>query len=309
MSMLQDRKVYLEGQLAVVKPNTPPPNAAAAEQVLTPEDRLRALQAQYATSSAKYGADHPDIRRLQREIAALKAEVGTSAGSETGQSEQAIRHSGVEANQRPDNPTYIALASQLENTKRELVSLAALKEDLRAKQRAYDARLLQIPEIEREYRDLTRDYDNAQTRYREVKAKQMQAAVAMELERDRKAERFTLSEEPNLPERPISPDRPRIVLGGLVASLGAGLGLAWLRDLFDRSVKGPWTLARVAPVPVLTPIPYIETEGERRRNRRRAWIIGCIAVLIALGFLVGIHLFLRALPDVWEAVTRRIGIW
>ena len=99
------------------------------------------------------------------------------------------------------------------------------------------------------------------------------------------------------------------MLVGLVASLGAGLGLAWLRDLFNRSVTGPWALARIAPVPILTPIPYIETEGERRRNRRRAWIVGCIVVLIGLGFLVGIHLFLRALPDVWEAVTRRIGLW
>jgi succinoglycan biosynthesis transport protein ExoP len=349
ISMLQERKVYLETQLPLINPNLPAPTNTPGE-TLTAEDRLRTLQAQYASSAARYGADHPDIRRLQREIAALKAEVGSSGDadaterlsaleaelatlkerySEDHPDVQRVRRSiaalkasqgnaprkrserqlAGDANQRPGNPAYIALISQLESTKRELVHLSALKEDLRAKQRDYDARLLQIPEIEREYRDLTRDYDNAQARYREVKAKQMQAQVAVELEKDRRAERFTLSEQPNLPQRPISPDRPRIVLGGLVASLGAGLGLAWLRDLFDRSVKGPWTLARIAPVPILTPIPYIETEGERRRNRRRAWIVGCIVVLIALGFLVGVHLFLRTLPDVWEAVTRRIGIW
>jgi hypothetical protein len=169
--------------------------------------------------------------------------------------------------------------------------------------------LLQIPEIEREYRDLTRDYDNAQVRYREVRAKQMQAEVAVELEKDRKAERFILGEQANLPEKPVSPDRPRIVLFGLVASLGSGLGLAWLRDLFDRSVKGPWELARLASVPVLTPIPYIETEGERRRNRLRAWIVSCLAVLVAVAFLVGVHLFLKPLPGLWDAVMRRIGIW
>src|SRR5215510_12076069 len=347
LSMLQDRKLSLEAQLPLISPNAPPPANASGERVLTAEDRLRVLQAQYTSSAARYGADHPDIRRLQREIAALKAEIGVPTSTETNGAErqkleaelavlkerysedhpdvqrvrrsiaalkaskgteaappkQAGRDSAVGATQRPDNPAYVALISQLESTKRELSQLSALREDLRAKQRDYDARLLQIPEIEREYRDLTRDYDNAQTRYREVKAKQMQAEVAVELEKDRKAERFTLSEQANLPERPISPDRPRIVLVGLVASLGAGLGLAWLRDLFNRSVTGPWALARIAPVPILTPIPYIETEGERRRNRRRAWIVGCIVVLIGLGFLVGIHLFLRALPDVWEAVT------
>ena len=346
ISMLQDRKLSLEEQLPLVKPNVPPPANTAGERVLTAEDRLRELQAQYTTSAARYGADHPDLRRLQREIAMLKGEVGASSSgtdaaerqkleaelvalkerySEDHPDVQRVRRSiaalntsmGSEAarpkptgsdraigNQRPDNPAYVALLSQLESTKRELAHLSALKEDLRTKQRDYDTRLLQIPEIEREYRDLTRDYDNAQTRYREVKAKQMQAEVAVELERDRKAERFTLSEPANLPQKPFSPDRPRIALVGLVAALGSGLGLAWLRDLFDRSVKGPWELVRIAQVPILTPIPYIETEGERRRNRRRTRIVGFLVALAVVAFLVGVHLFLKPLPELWDAIAR-----
>jgi uncharacterized protein involved in exopolysaccharide biosynthesis len=350
LSMLQDRKQYLEAQLPLVKPNAPVQTTPAGEQVLTAEDRLRLLQAQYTSSAARYGADHPDIRRLQREIAALKVEVGapsgdldaverkrleaelvslkerysedhpdvqrvrrsiaalkSSKGSETSARTQPERPPAVGASQRPTIPP-MSHTSQLEGTRRELAHLSALREDLRAKQRDYDTRLLQIPEIEREYRDLTRDYDNAQARYREVRAKQMQAEVAVELEKDRKAERFILGEQANLPEKPVSPDRPRIVLFGLVASLGGGLGLAWLRDLFDRSVKGPWELARLARVPVLTPIPYIETEAERRRKRLRAWIVSCLAFLFAVAFLVGVHLFLRPLPDLWDAVIRRIGI-
>jgi uncharacterized protein involved in exopolysaccharide biosynthesis len=352
ISMLQDRKLYLETQLPLVRPNAAPPTSAPGEQLLTAEERLRLLQAQYASSAARYGADHPDIRRLRREIAALKAEVGassrdadseklkkleielvalkqrysddhpdvqrvrrsiaalkTSKGGETAQPKPTETHPTVDVNPRPDNPAYVALTSQLESAKRELAHLSALRDDLRAKQRDYDARLLQIPEIEREYRDLTRDYENAQTRYREVKGKQMQAEVAVELEKDRKAERFTLSEPATLSRTPVSPNRPRIVLGGFVASLGAGLGLAWLRELFDRSVKGPWELARIASVPILTPIPYIETEAERRRQRRRAWIIGCLVALGAVAFLIGVHLFLRPLPSLWEAVIRRVGIW
>jgi uncharacterized protein involved in exopolysaccharide biosynthesis len=349
IGMLQDRKIYLEAQLPLVKPNAPlPANAPGEPAFLTAEERLRSLEAQYASSAARYGADHPDIRRLRREIAALKREVGASGGtgqaverqkleaelavlkdrySEDHPDVQRVRRSiaaletskggeaalpkqaAVDANPRADNPAYVALVSQLESTKRELTKLSALREDLQAKQRDYDARLLQIPEIEREYRELTRDYDNALVRYREVKAKQMQAEVAVELERDRKAERFALGEPANLPEKPIKPDRPRILLVGLVASLGAGLGLAWLRDLFDRSVKGPWELARIASVPILTPIPYIETQDERRRNRRRAWIIAGLVVLLVAALLAGIHLFLKPLPGLLGNAVGRIGVW
>ena len=253
---------------------------------------MRALQAQYASASAMYGADHPDIRRMQREIAALKAETGASgkesdtagklkeleaelaalkeryaddhpdiqrlkrsiaalnASEAAGDAPRAPdKRPAVDPIQRPDNPAYVALTTQIESTSASSRTSPPLRDDLRAKQRTYDARLLQIPEIEREYRDLTRDYENAQTRYREVKAKQMQAEVAQELEKDRKAERFSLGEPANLPEKPISPNRLRIALIGLVASLGSGVGLAWLRDALDPSVKGPLELARIATRP------------------------------------------------------------
>ncbi len=79
MSTLQERQLALEAQLPAVPPNSAPPaKGGAGERGLTPAERLRALQAQYASASAVYGADHPDIRRMQREIAALSAESGAS---------------------------------------------------------------------------------------------------------------------------------------------------------------------------------------------------------------------------------------
>jgi FMN phosphatase YigB (HAD superfamily) len=73
-------------------------------------------------------------------------------------------------------------------------------------------------------------------------------------------------------------------------------------------VKGPWELARFTSVRVLTPIPYIATAAERRRNRRRAWMIAGLAALLAVVFLVGVHVFLRPVPELFDAVLRRAGI-
>ena len=218
---------------------------------------------------------------------------GDAAGKGATAPRGGAKPSAFDPIQRPDNPAYIALTSQLESTRRELAHLAALRDDLRTKQRTYDARLLQIPEIEREYSELTRDYDNAQTRYREVKAKQMQAEVAQELEKDRKAERFSLGEPANLPEKPASPNRMRVALLGLVASLGSGVGLAWLRDVLNPSVKGPLELARIARVPVLTAIPYIETRRERVGNRRRILIVVGMVALLGVALFVTVYSFLK----------------
>jgi succinoglycan biosynthesis transport protein ExoP len=351
LSTVRERKIALEAQLSATAPNIQVTTTAAGERSLPPMDRLGSLQAQYASASAVYGADHPDIRRMQREIAALSAETG-APGKEADSADklkkleaelaalrerysedhpdiQRIKRSIValqavttkpaasplatekrsvpDSARRPDNPAYVALVAQVEGAKRELGQLEALGNDLRAQQRTYDARLLQIPEVEREYHDLTRDYDNAKTRYKEVKQKQMQAEVSQELEQGRKAERFSLGEPPNLPERTFSPNRTAIALGGLVAALGSGLGLAGLREAFDPSVKGPLELARIVNVPILTPIPYIETQQERLRKRRRNRMLGCLIALAAVVFLLGIHYFLKPLPVLLDSLARRIA--
>jgi len=356
-SLLQDRKLSLEAQLALVKPTVAPALPAAtgtaADRSLPPEERLRSLEAQYASTSAVYGADHPDVRRMRREIAALRAEAGVSGKGDMVEQRQRLeaelatlkdrygedhpdvqrlkrsiaalevaearttgmvpkaadRRPAADTPPRPDNPAYVVLAAQLESTQRELKQLAASKEDLRAKQRAYDSRLLQIPEVEREYRELTRDYENAQTRYREIKTKLMQAEGAVELEKDLKAERFTLGEAANLPQKPFSPDRPRVALVGLLASLGSGVGLAWLREVFDRSVKGPLELARIANAPILTPIPYIETKREQAGKRRRTIAIAGLVALLAFAFLLGIHVFVKPIPALFDSVASRLKVW
>ncbi len=309
LSMLQDRKVYFENQLALVSADMPAAPGTPAERALGPEDRLRALQSELAQASTKYSAEHPDVRRLKREIAAAQAEASRAASADGraqgGQSAQGP----APAARGPTNPAYISLVTQLETTKREITHLQSSRDDLRARRRSYDARLLEIPDIKREYRDLTRDYENAQVRYREVKAKQMQAEVAKELEREQRGERFSLGEPADLPQRPVSPNRPQIILIGLVASLGAGFGLGWLRDRLDPSIKGPWQLQRLAGGPLLMTIPYIETRGERLAEsaRMRAFLVAVVLVCVALVVLV--HFFLRPLPEIWDAVLRRVAVW
>jgi uncharacterized protein involved in exopolysaccharide biosynthesis len=353
ISTLQERKLALEAQLPIVSPHAQPATGAAGERALTPSERLRSLRAQYATASAVYGADHPDLRRMKREIAGLGGEVEapardvdaadklkmletelvalreryseehpdiqrakrsiaalkTAGGTQVAAPAAADRRQAKSTIPEPDNPPYIALTTQIEGAKRELNHLSALRSDLQAQQRMYDARLLQIPEVEREYRDLTRDYENAQTRYREVKSKQMQAEVSQELEQNRKAERFSLGEPAHLPERPVSPNRPVIALAGLIAAMGSGLGLAWLREAFDMSVKGPLDLARIATVPVLTPIPYIETHSERVGRRRRAWMAVCLIALLAVAFLLGVHYLRKPWSGVLDSLLRNIPFW
>ena len=73
--ILEERKNYLEGELATIKPNTPI-MSVTGERILDSAERLRALRAQYAGTSANLSPDHPDIMKMKQEIEALEKEGG-----------------------------------------------------------------------------------------------------------------------------------------------------------------------------------------------------------------------------------------
>jgi len=73
---LDDRKFYLEGQLAQINPLSPVVNDEG-QQVADPVTRLKMLRSQYISAAAKYAPDHPDVVRLRREIEALEKQTGS----------------------------------------------------------------------------------------------------------------------------------------------------------------------------------------------------------------------------------------
>lgn len=345
ISSLQERRIYLEAELSKVDPQRPILEASG-RAILSPGERLKALQSEYISAKSKYSESHPDMVRMRSEIAALEEEVGprkqrqmleeqlTARRDELkelrrkysddhpdvkhtaeaiGDLHRALRElpevdSIIQDANAPDNPTYITLKAQLETVNSNLRSVKDQRRDVKAKAEKYERRLARAPQVEREYRSLTRDYENAVAKYRDIKAKQMEAQVAQELEQDRKGERFTLIEPPQLPERPDSPNRPAILFLGLVVSAAGGLGIGALAESLDRSVRGVRGVAALLSEPPLGVIPYIENAADRRR--RRLFAVALVATLLsgAAAFAVLVHMMVMPLDVLWFALLRKLGV-
>src|SRR5262245_46024992 len=72
---LEERKNYLEGELATIKPNTPI-MSETGERILDSAERLRGLRAEYAGAAANRSPDHPDIMQLKQAIGAMEKQAG-----------------------------------------------------------------------------------------------------------------------------------------------------------------------------------------------------------------------------------------
>jgi len=347
LRVLDERKIYLSSELAQISPNTEM-MSADGRRILGPEDRLKVMQSEFVTLASRYSSTHPDLIKMKKEIAALRKEVGaTDEAAELrlqikdlktqrasmrdrysnkhpdvkkvqrnlDQAQLALKKAITERKQEqkdsdldPDNPVYIQLQTQLEAAEGELRSLHILRDELKVKLDDFESRLMKSPQVEREYRDLSRDYDNAMGKYKEVKAKQLEAELAEALERENKGERFSLIEPPLLPEKPSKPNRLAILFLGFIFSLAGGVGTVAVAEAMSDAIKDTQGLMMVTGEPPLITIPYIEIEAEREKRvaiRRRL----IVAVLIAgLSSVVIFHFLIMPLDVLWFVVLRRLGM-
>ncbi len=334
---LNERTMSLQTQLADTKPNQP--LAGMGGTLLDPDDRLKSLQLQLTTLVGTFSEDHPDVKRLRREIAVLQAETGQDGDATDREARRlelqaqlsllrqkyADEHPDVAKAKRalaalaalpavdtsrarkPDNPVYINLKSQIESTIAQVQSLRTERDEMRTKLALFDMRVSQTPEVEREYLELVRDMESSRARFRELRDKQMQAQVAEQLERGRKAERFTLIEPPIFPEKPYRPNRMLIVMLGLVLAVVGGVGVALLREAIDQTVHSPRDVMRVLQAPVLAVLPTIASPLLARR-RSRARKILAVGVLVLIGFAVaGLHYFFMPIDVLWYSILRRLA--
>ncbi len=341
---LEERKAYLEGELATIKPNTPI-LSVTGERILDSPERLRALRAEYAGAMANLSADHPDIIKMKQEIEALEKETGGGADAEEAakrltearaaltsdldrlgkehpdvlQARRKIAALEQEVHRlknapkkssalRPENPAYINLQAQLNSTTSSLDALRKTRADIKRRLQDYATRLERGPQIEPEYLLLARDRDTSAQKYQEIRSRLMEAKVSEGLEVQRKGERFSLIDPPSLPEKPDKPNRLVIVLLGFIISVCGGVGSGAAAESLDHSIRRPEQLVSLTQQFPLAVIPFMPNEDDFTQAVARRRIVKGAGVGAFVTILLLVHIFVVPLDVLWFSALRRFGI-
>ena len=305
---LNERKIYLEGQLATVEPHKSV-MGQDGKLILSPEEELKSLYNKYASLQATHSEKHPDMVKTLQKIASLEQSLGRGgAGRKDALSKNlsteekklaelraryADAHPEVIASEKKiaslrrqlagaaggpastraaggsaDNPAWITLNTQLRSAELEIASESKNLENLEQRAQDYLSRIETAPKVEREYLGLQRNYSTCQMKYQETHQKLMLAKEARGLEEQRVGERLTLVDPPVLPEKPASPPRGLILLAGCFFSLCLGAGAVAARESTDSTVHNSHGIAKITSLPVLASIPYLPSEKERMKKFR-----------------------------------------
>ncbi|CAH0993303.1 hypothetical protein SIN8267_03451 [Sinobacterium norvegicum] len=340
----QRQLLKLKGQLKNTSAYAPA-ILADGNAALSDTDRLKALRSQYGQMVSRYTENHPDVIRIKNEIKRLEDETGskltkpelakrikqissqlislekkyTSQHPEViSKREQLEEIRNTAANYKStedyvldaDNPLYVQLQSEIsavELSEANTTVKIRLLNERAEKLRRYIAK---SPEIETRYQELIRNYQLTSMKYGEISTKQREADIAVELESNLRAERFTLIEPPARPQMPVSPNRIAILIVGLVLSIGAGVAVALVLDMLDKSIRGNERVLKIAGAMPLVTVGYIQTPDEIKAsepNRRRIVVIISSVMMIIVG-LTMINFLYKPVDVLWFVALRKLGI-
>lgn len=339
---LKERQFYLQSQLEQINPLTNM-RSATGESILDPSSRLKALESEYVSLSAKYSDLHPDIVKVKREIDGLRQYTGqhadiqqqakiltqkrseyaaikekysashpdvSSLKSEVDELEKKIALLQLQPEKnvmklQPDNPAYISVQTQLKTVETDIKSNALRKKRLDKKLIEIEERVSKSPQVEKEYMVLVREQTNTLARFQDIKARQMEAEIGQELEKERKGESFILIDPAQYPEKPVSPNRVAIIFLSLIFSFAAGLGVAILKEAMDGSVRGVFGVNKILTAAPLAVIPVIYNTYDLVNKRRVNRIVAGSVAGSIITVLLMIHFFWTPLDVLWFKSIRK----
>jgi polysaccharide chain length determinant protein (PEP-CTERM system associated) len=290
IAALQAEKATLEAQLA----RRPAANAANPTSVDAPRvDEVRArvaqLQREHDRLSATYTEQHPDVKRVKRDLAAASDEL--KRAEEARATHDADERSAAAL----DDDLVRAARARLDALNRRLAAETGAAYVPPAKQPATTAATLD-PKADPEMKGIGRDtalsellrrYEATRDVYQDLLKRRESARVSMELAAQHRGSTVRIQEPA---ERPVTATGLRLMhfcLIGLALAVMLPVAVLFLIVRFDRRVRSARQIEKLARVPLLVSISAAPADNERSRlaTRRRLallMIAGVVVVYVAV---------------------------
>jgi succinoglycan biosynthesis transport protein ExoP len=265
----QKRLDVLTRSLSVPSVSHPSPASKDAKTAAV-NPLLTAKLEELRTLTSKYTPNHPDVIRVSREVEELKRRLETNSAPSQSVTAEDTSNSNAdqpsEALTETDTMLKIEAAQlrvQAETINNEISKREKEKDEILRRMKTYQGRLNQVPVLEQEFMNLSRDYDTLKQQYKDLQSKKFQSQLTTNLEGDTEKDKYRVIDEANLPWKPVFPDRMQVVMIGLVAGIAVGVGAAFGRELLDTTLSSEEDVTAILRLPTLATICEVSNENRR----------------------------------------------
>jgi polysaccharide chain length determinant protein (PEP-CTERM system associated) len=250
----QDRLSMIERQIEGMKAGAadvpmPARTGGSGSEAATPEARVLSLQRELAAARAMYTDKHPEVLRLQDELASARKDAAAERQKPT-----ADRLAQLQL-----DPAYRQLLNDRELARIRIKELERAESDARSQIGLYQTRVERAPMVEQQLSSVQRDFDLEKLQYSDLTAKLRAATMQENVERNRRGEQFRVLFAAAYPTEPTWPIPLRVMLISILAGICLGCALTLAREYFDRSVHDVRDLKDELDLPVLGEVGRIQT--------------------------------------------------
>ncbi len=154
--------------------------------------------------------------------------------------------------------------------------------DLDQRIEAYEQQAQNQPEQELALQKLKQDVDSKRATRELFRNSETKNTILQQAESASLGGQVRILEPPQLPLAPSRPNRVKILLGALLLGTMFGLGLAFLSEIMDPTVRTLADIQRVAPEPVLCTTPLLSKLQPRVQGIRRFWLPAAVSAVVLL---------------------------
>jgi len=120
------------------------------------------------------------------------------------------------------------------------------------------------------YKSLTYEVESLKTRLNSLLNIQTQVDVSKELE-SLKASNISVVDSAVVPKRPVSPNKTKNLMLALLFGIFGGVGLCFLLDYLDNTIKGPEEVEKLTGLPSLGVIPLLDQVNSDGKGRQKVY--------------------------------------
>jgi polysaccharide chain length determinant protein (PEP-CTERM system associated) len=163
---------------------------------------------------------------------------------------------------------YEQLRVSLANAEATVAAMKARVEEYTSRHSELQAAANALPQIEAEYKQLTRDYEVIKSRYDKLLERRESAQISGDVEASDAAMGFRVIDPPQVPIAPSYPNRPQLFSLVLLGALGGGLAFALLLSQVKTTFNDERSLKEATGLQVLGTISMAWNEEQMKRRSR-----------------------------------------
>ncbi len=239
----------------------------SAVSIATPEidARLEAQRRNLDGLLQRYTEQHPDVVSTRRLITELEKQKAKEVAE--------LRRAALAMPASPGSvggnasPAVQELAKVLATAEVQVASLRARVSEYQSRYAQARAQSRTSPQIEAEAAQLNRDYAIVKKNYEDLVARRQSAVMSGDLDMASGVVDFRLIDPPRVSPRPVFPNRLLLLLGALVAAIGAGLATAFVAAQIRPVFNDVQQLRAKTGLPLLGVVSMILSDDDKKREK------------------------------------------